>query len=373
MALEHTRERTRLVAPPQRKWRWTAAVRQLRAAWHDTAALWREFRTPVLLFLFVTVFGGFVYGELYWHAYGEYYELDVRPYLMLQLMIMEPPSDVPPEWYLIIFWYLMPPIGVFILGLGAADFLRLFLNRSERRDAWGEAVALSYRNHVIVFGAGHVGLRVIRELVAMHYDVVVIDDSPDPGVAEELNRLGAPLIIADGRLPATLEKAQLRYARAFLACTGNDHINLEVVMRARDLNPNVRIVVRVWDTQFANQLERFMNVQSVLSSSDLAAPAFAGAAVGIDITQTLKVNGVEYSMVRLKVEPGSFMDGEKVGILQTENEMDIVLYGHNDSVEVQPNRETLVEAGDTLVIFARHDRILSVIARNRSRQDGKKG
>jgi Trk K+ transport system NAD-binding subunit len=224
---------------------------------------------------------------------------------------------------------------------------------------------LSYRNHIIVFGAGHVGLRVIRELVHMNFDVVVIDDSPDTGVPEELEQLHVPLIVGDGRVTPVLEKAQLKYARAFVACTGNDHINLEVVMKARDLNPGVRIVMRAWDTEFANQIERFMSVQSVLSSSDLSAPAFAGAAVGIEITQTVRVNGVEYSMVRLGVEQGSFLDGQTVGRLQTENDMDIVLYGRGEQVEVQPPRDMVVQAGDTLVIFAQHDRILSVIARNR--------
>jgi Trk K+ transport system NAD-binding subunit len=365
VALDRARIRTRLIRPIPRRRRVAVFVRQLRAAWHDTAALWREFQRPVLLFLVTTVAGGFIYGELYYATHGQYYELYVRPYIMLQLMIMESPSDAPPEWFLIIFWYSLPVLGVLILGLGASDFVRLFFNRHERRDAWGEAVALSYRNHIIVFGAGHVGLRVIRELTHMAFDVVVIDNSPDTGVPEELERLNVPLIVGDGRVTITLEKAQLKYAQAFVACTGNDHVNLEVVMKARDLNPNVRIVMRVWDRQFANQIERFMNVQSVLSSSDLSAPAFAGAAVGIEITQTVRVNGTDYSMVRLNVEPGSFLDGRTVGTLQTENNMDIVLYGRGETVDVQPSRDMMVQAGDILVIFAQHERILSVIARNR--------
>jgi Trk K+ transport system NAD-binding subunit len=333
--------------------------------WHDTAALGREFRTPILLFLFVTIVGGFVYGELWYLARGEYYELDVRPILMLELMILEPASEIPSEWYLILFWYLLPILGLIIVGRGAADFMRLFFNRDERRDAWGEAVAATFRHHIIVFGAGHVGLRVIRELVHMGFDVVVIDNEPDPGVDDEMRKLDVPLLVADGRISNTLEKAQLRDADAFVACTGNDHINLEVVMKARDMNPDIRIVLRAWDTGFANQVERFMNVQSVLSSSDLSAPAFAGAAVGIEITQTLVVNKVEYSMVRLNVVAGSFMDGATVGKLQQENDMDIVLYGRGDSAEVQPARDLVIHSGDTLVIFAQHDNILSVIARNR--------
>ena len=63
-------------------------------------------------------------------------------------------------------------------------------------------------------------------------------------------------------------------------------------MRARDMNHDMRIVARMYDPQFSKQLNRFMGVQATLSSSDLSAPAFAGAAVGIEITQTLNVSPV---------------------------------------------------------------------------------
>jgi hypothetical protein len=142
---------------------------------------------PILAFVLVTVVGGFIYGELYYQARGVTIPLIARPYIMLQLMILETPEDAPSEWQLVLFWYLLPPIFVFIVGNGVVDFVRLFFNRDARRDAWEEAVASTYRNHVIVFGAGHVGLRVVRALVDMGFDVVVIDNSPDPGVEETLD------------------------------------------------------------------------------------------------------------------------------------------------------------------------------------------
>lgn len=358
-------KRTRLIIEQKRRRRLINFERQVRAIWHDTRALWREFRLPIMLFLLVTVGGGFLYGELYYIARGEHIALIDRPYIMLQLMVLETPEEAPPEWYLIIFWYLLPPALVFLIGLGAADFIRLFFFRNQRHDAWREAVAATYRNHIIVFGAGHVGLRVVRELAEMGLDVLVIDNDPDPGVEETLQALNVPLLIADGRLSVTLEKAGLPYADAFVACTGSDHTNLEAVMRARDMNPDVRVVARVWDDDFSAQIARFFNVQSVLSSSGLSAPAFAGAAIGVEITQTLQVGDIEYSMIRLTVQPGTFMDGAEVGALQTENDMDIVLHRRGDSVDVQPARHTVVRAGDTLVIFASHETILNVVARNR--------
>lgn len=350
---------------PVRQRRTSAILRKIRAAWRDTRALWQQFNRPILAFMLVTLGGGYLYGEIYYALRGVVIPLIDRPYLMLQLMILETPEEVPPEWQLVLFWYLLPPILVFIVGNGVVDFVRLFFNRDERRDAWREAVASTYRNHVIVFGAGHVGARVIRTLVEMGSDVVVIDNDPDDGIEDMLRELDVPLLVLDGRTSSALEKAGLRDAEAFVACTGNDQVNLEAIMRVRDMNPDIRIVARVWDDQFAQQIRRFMNVQSVLSSSELSAPVFAGLAVGVEMAHTLRVNDVDYSTVRLTVAPKSFMVGREVGALQTENHMDIVLYCGDGQAQVQPPGNTVVRSGDVLVIFAQHERVLDVVARNR--------
>jgi hypothetical protein len=63
LAFERWPARTRIIAPQRR--RVGIFVRKLRATWRDSTALWREFRIPVLLFIFVTVVGGYIYGELY--------------------------------------------------------------------------------------------------------------------------------------------------------------------------------------------------------------------------------------------------------------------------------------------------------------------
>lgn len=344
-------------------------LRGLRAMWRDSTALWHEFQRPILIFLLVTFIGGYIYGELHVIAGIEdppYIELIDRPYIMFQLMILESPYDVPSQWYLVIWWYLLPFTLIFIIGDGVAEFVKLFFDRDQRGQAWREALVSTYRHHVIVLGAGHVGLRVMRVLRALDVEVVIIDNSPDVGVEDELKRLGAVLILGDGREISTLQKAGLRHADAFIACTGNDHINLDVIMRVRSANENIRIVARVWDDEFAQHIMHFMQVQSVLSSSDLAAPAFAGLALGVEISQSLRVGKQDYSTVRLTVQPGSFLDGVDVGTLQRENEMDIVLLnrGGEEGNDIQPARDEVVRAGDTLVIFSEHDRSFEIALRN---------
>ena len=319
---------------------------------------------PILGFLFLLLAGGLVYGEVYEALRGVAMPLVERPYVILQLMILEAPEEVPPELALVVFWYLVPLGSLILFGLGAADFIDLVFNRDDRRNPWAEALALTYRNHVIVLGAGHVGQRVIRDLVAMDLEVVAIDNSPSAMAKKRLGEMGVPIIQADGRLPETLEKARLSKALAFVACTGKDQANMEAIMKVRYGQPDIRIVGRMWDHQFAEQLERFLEVDSVLSSADLAAPAFAGAAIGVDITQTLQIDGVAYSTLRLTVGEGSFLAGNTVGHLQTEHEMDIVLVDHAGVPSVQPSRDLEVSVGDSVVFFARHDRVLEVLSLN---------
>ena len=356
-----TTVKSRLARPRRRG----GVARRLRAVVTHSLALLREFRGPILGFVGVTVLGGLVYGEIYRALRGVTIPLVDRPYIMLQLMLLEAPENVPPELSLVVFWYALPVAFIILVGFGAADFLDLFFNREEHRDRWGEALAMTYRHHAIVLGAGGVGLRVVRDLHDMGLDVAVIDSSPDEAARETLERLSVPTILGDARSSATLSHAGIEHADVFVVCTGNDRVNLEVAMKVREIRSDIRIVARIWDPGVGRRMEQFGMVDSVLSAADLSAPAFAGAALGIEITQTLQVRGVEYSTVRLKVGPGSFLDGAEVGALEAREDLEIVLVSSGETVVVDPDADATVRAGDDVVIFARHDRVLEVVTRNR--------
>ncbi len=111
-----------------------------------------------------------------------------------------------------------------------------------------------------------------------------------------------------------------------------------------------------------------MNVEAVLSATNIAAPTFAGFALGIEITQTMTINGDDYSMIRLEVIAESFLDGKTVAALQNDERLDIVLHRQADDVQVHPAGDRIVRAGDTLVLFALHRKITEVVARNRGQQ-----
>jgi len=209
---------------------------------------------------------------------------------------------------------------------------------------------------------------VVRDLHDMGLDVAVIDHSPDDAARETLDRLSVPAILGDARSAATLAHADLDHADTFVVCTGNDRVNLEVSMKVREIRDDIQIVARIWDQGLGRRMEQFGMVDTAMSAADLSAPAFAGAALGIEITQTLEVKGVEYSTVRLTVGRGSFLNGARVGELEDREALEVVLVHSGDEVTVDPGAEVTLGMGDGVVIFARHDRVLEVVTRNRPRR-----
>ncbi|MBK8022175.1 MAG: potassium channel protein [Chloroflexi bacterium] len=355
----------RVVVPREHR-RVTRWMRLLRAIWRDSQALWREFRRPIVIFAITALGGGWLYGELLVLAGYERMPYHDMPYIMIALMTLEPIGSPPPEWYLIVFWYGLPLIALYVVGRGAVDFVRLFFNRGERRNAWEEAVVSTFSNHVVVVGAGHVGMRVVRALREMGIDVVVVNLDHSVELDELLKDDSARMIFGDARQRETLERARVPYADALIVAPSDDFTNLEICVRARELNDSMRIVVRMWDDQLSSHLKKSINAE-VLSASDLAAPAFAGMAVGADISPMFQIHGTHYSLIRLQVEPGSFMCGMTIDRLQSDNEVDVVLLERGEQVTVHPEGEIPVQTGDFVTIFARQNNVNSIIIQNRRR------
>lgn len=357
---------TRLLAAPARalraRWRFILAVRR------RYPSIWTDFLRSVLIFVLVTVVGGFIYGEWYNAIYDNDLDLLTRPYVIVQLMILESPEDhPPPEPHLLLFWYMLPPLFAFIVARGAADTFRLFFSR-EREQEWRKAVASTYRRHVIVMGAGHVGLRVITTLRQLGLDVVAIDLNPDDETEERLRRLHVPLIRGDGTHALTMEEVGITSAVAFIACTGHDPTNQDALRRVnvfKSRHDALRVVVRMWSEQAANELNYRHGIQTALSSARIAAPMFAGLALGFETTPELTINGTQYATLCMRITPNSPLANQRVDVLQSTHHMDVVLLGKGPhDAHVNPSGKLFVQANDTLVVFGQSQQVMRVAASN---------
>ena len=74
-------------------------------------------------------------------------------------------------------------------------------------------------------------------------------------------------------------KAGLEDARAIIACTDVDLTNVEIALDAREIRPDIRVVLRLFDQRLAAKITAGFDIQLAFSAASLAAPAFAAAAV----------------------------------------------------------------------------------------------
>ncbi|MDH4163006.1 MAG: NAD-binding protein [Nitrospirota bacterium] len=148
------------------------------------------------------------------------------------------------------------------------------------------------REHVILCGVGDVGMRILEDLLTLGEKVVAIERNADGKFVQSVQQMNVPLIIADATLEESLLHANVGEARSIICATDDDMRNLEIGLNARSLHPDIRVVLRIFEKSFAEKIEKHFNIHVALSSSSIAAPAFASAATDMGIINTIKVNGV---------------------------------------------------------------------------------
>jgi voltage-gated potassium channel len=109
------------------------------------------------------------------------------------------------------------------------------------------------KDHVIVCGYGRNGRQAMEELMQHHVDAVIVDNQTE--IMDEIRKSPQMLYIqGDATSDETLESAGIKQARALITALPNDATNLFVVLTARELNPNLKIISRASDAQSVKKL-----------------------------------------------------------------------------------------------------------------------
>ena len=145
------------------------------------------------------------------------------------------------------------------------------------------------RDHVIVVGLGNVGTRVAALVHELGVPVVCIENDPQARGIAAVRALSIPVVVGDAPLEAQLRRARVHRSRAVVAVTTNDAANLEAALEARAVSPEVRVVVRLFDDNFAHHVYATLDNAASRSVSYLSAPAFAAALMGREVLGTLSV------------------------------------------------------------------------------------
>lgn len=334
--------------------------RQIGIAMRDTLLLLREFRAPLLIFL-TTILGGGIGYYLIAARVGEPVEnLAEAVYIVLTLAFLQPSRDFPHHPVLEMYYFLTPLIGIGTLALGLADFGILLFNRQARSKEWEMAIASTLNKHHVLVGLGHLGFNIVQTLKGMNQQIAVIELNPSADLTTAVQNMDVPIIHDDASREPALEAAGIRRAASIILCIQNDALNLKIALKARNLNPDIRVVVRIFDEDFAQALsEQFHFI--ALSSTAMAAPAFASSAAGSDITRPISVEGEAFSLARISITPGSLLEGKTVEQIEGQYVVSTILVRSNDQSVFHPTGSHSIRARDMVVVIGHPQRLHKLI------------
>jgi Trk K+ transport system NAD-binding subunit len=127
---------------------------------------------------------------------------------------------------------------------------------------------------IIVCGLGRTGYRIFCLLRQQGAEIVGISTFPLP------NEKGDNIVIGDLKAVPTLLGAGIKTAQTIVLASGDDALNLAILTQARLLNPQIRIVNRLFNQTLGDRLDRTLPDHFSMSVSALAAPIFAFTGLG---------------------------------------------------------------------------------------------
>ncbi|MEZ4310895.1 MAG: NAD-binding protein [Polyangiaceae bacterium] len=210
--------------------------------------------------------------------------------------------------------WLTPVVGLLLVARGLVNVGATLFDRTKRRELWDTIMTDQMRGHIVVCGLGHVGYRVVEELHRLGEEIVGLESNGDGSFVEVVRSWGIPVYIGDARRDELLVKCGVARAKAVVCATSNDLANLEVALDSKRMNPDVRVVMRMFDQRLAGKVGGALELDESFSTSALSAPLIAIQATHDGVRSAYRVD--EQVRVLAEAGIGAVLSGETVSAVE---------------------------------------------------------
>jgi Trk K+ transport system NAD-binding subunit len=218
---------------------------------------------------------------------------------------------------------------------------------------------------IVVCGLGRVGWRVLEYLQAANLPVVIVDTNCG---ADDPRLRGVRVVTGDCRRREILEAAGVAQARGVLILTGDDLLNISATLMVRALNPDVRVVLRMFNHNLLGRLGKAVRNVYALSTSMLTAPILAMTAMtgqGLGAFRLEHEADGRRQVAEATVRPASKLYGRTIA--EALGDRPVLVLAHlprqgtaKHLLEVDP--QTRLVAGDRLVLCGEPRTLVPLLA-----------
>ena len=208
-------------------------------------------------------------------------------------------------------------------------------------------------DHTIICAYGRVGRAVARELQRSGAPFLVVD--PKEELRERMAEDGVAFLIDDPSSEAVLKAAGVDRARSLVCAVDSDATNVYITLIARSLRPDLTIVARASEPGSPERLER-AGANRVVSPFVTSGQHMATMAIRPEVVDVVRPENdparPTIAVEEQLVEAGSPMAGATVGSTRSSV---LAIRRAGGEVVASPERETIVQAGDTVLLLSTGD------------------
>lgn len=248
------------------------------------------------------------------------------------------------------WWTIVTIIAGFAVFVNATAQLTALLLSGEIRYVLEERRRGKMRDrlerHVIVVGYGRVGRATANSIREAGLACAVVEE--DTSRADDIIRAGAVFVQGDGRDIETLQAAGIDHAVA-LSTALDDPDNLVVIVTARTLRPDLRIVSRVNDIHWSERLRR-AGASQLVPVYESAGASIAATAMSPEVLAVQELTGLGMRTEEILVPAGSPLAGRDLASVM-ERDPELVLLGvrRDDSLTRWHEVQGTLREGDVVV------------------------
>lgn len=250
-------------------------------------------------------------------------------------------------------------VGVVFLIIGALtqallefEFNQVFGRKKMERDI------ARLTGHYIICGEGRVGRSVARELSRKPVPFVIIEGNEPK--AERFKNPDWLVVIGDATQESVLQQARIEHAAGLVAATTTDATNTYIVLTARSLNPNLKIIARASDEHAEKHL-RTAGADLVISPYTFAGSRIAHAFLRPNVVDFLEVAMLQQEELGLEigemlVPEKSRYSGMTVRESKIRSEYDVIVLAikrPDQALTFNPKSDDMIHAGDQIIVMGK--------------------
>jgi len=207
------------------------------------------------------------------------------------------------------------------------------------------------KDHYIICGFGRMGRIISRELRSYRLNFVIIEKNPvSPIEAEDYL-----IFEGDATSDEVLKKAGIESAKGLVSVLSTDAENMYVILSARELNPDIFLLVRASDEGAEQKMLR-------AGASRVVSPYLTG---GLKIAHTIlkpavmdfiefatKSGNIEFQMEEVPVQKESKLVGRTLDESNIGRDLGVIIVAIKKTsgvMQSNPPSKTIIEAEDTLI------------------------